>query len=469
MVRRRESRSLVGDGVVYGVGLVLQRGLPIVLLPAVSRLLDRAELGEATAGLAVAGVLSIVFGLGFNFGIVRLYFDERADAPGAGAPWALLLRVQLVAAAALAATAWALGPLWSRIFDDVPWSGSLKASVLLGSGLACQGTALAALRAERRVTAFAGVIGAQVVAGGGLALALADRYGPDGFLWGLAAGSLVGAGAALTLARRPTRWSRSALWAGLGLSLPFVAHQVAGWVLSLSDRVLVERFLGLEDLARYHLAYALGSIPLLVTDAAQLAWLPVYYGADEERKRTLPGRVVGPAVRAMIGIAAIVALVAPAGVALLAPPGYDVPMGVVALVLAVGFVRVPYLIAFGVVTDARDSRVVARASMGAAAFNFAANLVVIPAWGLTGAAVTTLVSYAAMTFLLVRRAERESGTPFEMAGLARIAAVGVAATVALGLLPTGAFGWAIRSVLLVPAGLAAAAAVRHLRRVYRQP
>jgi hypothetical protein len=48
-VRRRLGEGLVRDGLVYGVGLALQRGLAFLVLPAATRILDPHDFGGVAA------------------------------------------------------------------------------------------------------------------------------------------------------------------------------------------------------------------------------------------------------------------------------------------------------------------------------------------------------------------------------------------------------------------------------------
>lgn len=438
-------RRLVRDGFVYAGGLALQRGLSFLVLPAATRILGPEDFGVATAALVIAGVLSNVFTLGISFAVVRLYFDEPHGAERTH--WAMLLRAQLLLGVALAGIAWLLGPYWSRIYEDVPWAGALQAAVVLALAQASQATSLGVLRAARRVAAFATVVVVQVVAGGVLAVLLAERDGPAGLVSGLAIGAGASAllGAILTY-RRPA-WSWPALRTGLVLSIPFVGHMLASWVLSLSDRVLIERYLGLRPLGSYQVAYALALVPILLTDAVQTAWLPHYYALDAPTKRALPARLAPRLTVAVAAIAALVVMLAPSVSRLLAPASFEFPALVVPLVVSATFVRVSYLLAFAVLSDAKKSRSIALASGLGAALNVLLNLWLIPEWGLTGAAATTLVAYAVMSLVALRHTERVVGESLHLARLVQLWAAAVGVMLLLSTLPTDTIGWTARALL----------------------
>ena len=87
---------MVEHGFLYVVGTVFQRGLGLLLLPFVTRVLGVDEFGLAATAAAVAALLALIYGLGINFSIVRFFYEDPPDAPRAR--WAALLRVQFLIA-----------------------------------------------------------------------------------------------------------------------------------------------------------------------------------------------------------------------------------------------------------------------------------------------------------------------------------------------------------------------------------
>jgi len=465
-VAGRGGRGLVRDGIVYGIAITLQRGLSFLLLPAATRVMSQTEFGVASAGLAVAGLLSMIFSFGISFAIVRLYYDEPEDAERT--EWAMLVRVQVILGVVLAAAVWASGPLWSRMFEGIGWAVSLQLAVVYGALTAIQSTSLSVLRASRRPLAFTLASVVQIAVGGTLAIVLARRDGAAGFFAGLA----IGAGCSAFLGhvatyRRPA-WSWRGTRGALLLSIPFVAHMLSQWVFNLSDRVLIERFLGLDELARYHVAYALGMAPMLILDASQAAWGPHYYGSlTSAQKKALPEAVVVPAA-ALVGLlTGILVAGAPVLAVLVAPDGFSVPVLVIAVVAATACVRTPYMLGFTALADVKSSGPIARASALAATLNLALNVALVPRFGLNAAATTTLASFALMSFIVVRRAERALDTNFRLGALAgtwSVVAVGLAG---IALVPDTSFGVAIRATIAIGLFPAVWAAGRVVRRRYR--
>ena len=464
-MRRRAAGGLGRDTLVYGVGLALQRGSSFLVLPAATRILGARAFGEASAALVAASFMSILFTVGINYGIVRLYFDEPRDARRT--EWAALVRVQLLLAAALAGIAWLLGPAWSDVYENIGWSSALQAAVVLALAQAAGATALGVLRASGRVYAFASVVATQAVVGTIVAIVLAEHHGSGGLVLGLAVGAAAGSLLGLVLSYRRPKWSATALPAGLLLSVPFVAHMLSSWVLSLFDRIVIERQLGLEELATYQIAYAVALLPVLLSDAVQTAWLPRYYGFDAATKRGMPERLAVWVTLAGVGLAALFVLLGPALGRLLAPAGFGFPDTVVALVASVTFVRAPYQLAFAVLSDVKRSHAIAVASGIGAAVAVVACVLLIPEWGLNGAGAATLVAYTTTSLVAVRLAERRTGSSWRLSLLLGLWAIGVAALVLVAQLPTDVAGWTARLAISAMTVVALAVVLRVTRDRYR--
>ena len=64
---------------------------------------------------------------------------------------------------------------------------------------------------------------------------------------------------------------------GLAYSWPFIPTLIMSWILSLSDRIFIERMQSLELLGIYGMGYKISSAFLIVASAISLAYTPVFY------------------------------------------------------------------------------------------------------------------------------------------------------------------------------------------------
>ena len=59
--------------------------------------------------------------------------------------------------------------------------------------------------------------------------------------------------------------------------MPTIPHVIAGWILSASDRIFIEKYLTLTDLGLYSIGHKIGSAILLLSGAFRKAYSPYYY------------------------------------------------------------------------------------------------------------------------------------------------------------------------------------------------
>ncbi|MFD3302410.1 lipopolysaccharide biosynthesis protein [Aquipseudomonas alcaligenes] len=63
----------------------------------------------------------------------------------------------------------------------------------------------------------------------------------------------------------------------LKLSLPMIPYVLAGIVMNISDRMFIERMVGLDAVGHYAIGYNFGMVVLVFTDAFNKAWSPWFY------------------------------------------------------------------------------------------------------------------------------------------------------------------------------------------------
>lgn len=455
----------VRNGAIYVVGTIAQRGLAVLLLPLVTRVLGVDEFGVAGTAAALATLLGLVYGLGLNFAIVRVYYDDDRSAPAAG--WAAVVRAQAGFALLLAAATYATGPWWSAIFAEIGWVSAIKIAVLYAWLTAVQATIHGVLRAAERPIAFLVVTTLQVVLGTVLGIVFAGEWGAAGYIAGLATGTGLAVAVGLVLTYRRPAWSRAVLVASVALSLPALLHQLSGWGIDTADRLLVAAFLGVQEVAQYQVAYLLGTAMILLLTAFQSAWAPHFIGRlTPEQRRVVPTAIIVPVTLAVTCATALVVLAAPYLFSLLAPPSFGSATTVTAVVASATLSRASYFVAVVVLLEQRRTGRLATASLLGMLVNVGLNLVLIPVWGLEGAAVVTVVSAALQAMIVLLAAEEQTGSSLRRPVLLAIWTAGTGLFVALSLLPEDGVGVATRAGCAAVVCLALLVVLRRTARAF---
>jgi O-antigen/teichoic acid export membrane protein len=420
---------LAATGGSYAGGVALQILVQAATLPVLTRLLEPAQYGLVATALVVGNLLAVVVDLGLARTVTRAYFRGREGPADANA----LVAAGLVVITALSALALLTATLWGS------WLGAenapvVQAAVLLAAAMAARSLVLGLLRAAQRARPYLLVMvlstsGAQVVA----LLTTALWETALSYVLGLAAGALAAALVGVALVRPRLTHPRGPLWSWAGrFGLLLFPAELAGVAIWFSDRIVIERLLGLEEVGRYQVAYTLGSVLLMLAMGVSQAWAPLVYGAAnaplvaEQTRRALL-KVAG------YGVAALV-LAAPPVLVGLIPSQYR-PSELFAVTAIVALCALPLLAqqaASHLLTGAEQAGVLAAAAVVAAVLNVAATVALVPVLGLLGAAVATLLTYVVWALALTRAALQLAGGCFRFQpGPWAVALTGVAVGVAV--------------------------------------
>jgi len=393
--------DMFGRSLLYTIVFVAQSVAIVLATPFITRLLTTSQYGEiATVSTVMAFVVPIT-GLGLYLGVQQTYADYGASSS----------RTIAGLAATTAAILGFVTGITVRFWGPWVGAGSFKRELVLGIALAAIGAAVATmtslLRSEERLAAFLAVgmtqaVGSQIA---GLAAIVIFGRRVDNYFYG----SLAGAALALTFtipALRPQfafRRERRAIASALRFSLPLVPHALAIILLNLGDRIVLQRDLGSTAVARYQIAYSVGSLLLLVISILNQVWEPQILAISD--KKALPDLLAGISRRLaeLLTLAVIaVALIAPIALSALAPARYGLG-GLLSVTLITTASCLPYawyLSHLRTLLALRRTEPLVWIAPVAALANVGLNLLLVPRHGLVGSAWATLASYALLAGLM---------------------------------------------------------------------
>lgn len=385
------------------------RALGFAYTALVARLLGIEGFGLLSLGLVYAEIFALALGMSFHEVLVREVLQRgRPPRP----LLASMVRLQLLAAIPGAALAIGLGALY-----DGPsrWILPIAACLGLLRGLARTYLAVSVALEDFRPRSIYGVLDRFTALFAGLLLA-AFSFGVVGLLGALALGaSLTGAYAYRTSRSQLPALAERAACAPAGgpgaaaswrlllrEGLAFSALRWMGVVHNRVDTLLLQSLAGPAALGIYSAAYRLMEVFKIVPNLAEQTLFPnLSRLGDEERERSR--RAVARAFQLLLAVLAPLVVAA----AILGPAAVDLVFGAafqdaarpwVVLMAALVFVALgrPFLVRLRASGDLRSANLL---SAGAVAVNLGLNLVWIPRYGPTGAALATLASEAA--FVLV--------------------------------------------------------------------
>jgi O-antigen/teichoic acid export membrane protein len=197
---------------------------------------------------------------------------------------------------------------------------------------------------------------------------------------------------------------------------------------------------------RYQIAYALGGLAQTLLMGVQNAWIPATFSARDSSRWNSLAATATDVTRLASLLAGGLALTAPLGLLILAPPSYGLD-GLVAVTGLIAASAVPwsmYLPRLQILLWEERTRPLLWISPAAAAINLLGAVLLVPPFGLVGAGVATVLAFAAQAFF-AHLATRSTPVPWDLAAL-RWGVLGAAVLVTLGIaLPTDSAGSVARA------------------------
>ena len=179
----------------------------------------------------------------------------------------------------------------------------------------------------------------------------------------------------------------------LAFNLPLIPHFLSSIILSHADRVMITRLSITDDTALYSVAYSLGMVTLLFSQAIQQALLPWQYtklkNKDYNNIQSIPS--ITMIIVMVINILFIA--FAPEIMYIVAPASYSEAIWAIPPVCCSVFFMYLFNLFANIEYYFEESRYVAVASILAALLNIVLNYIFIPIFGYVAAGYTTLCCY----------------------------------------------------------------------------
>ena len=459
MAALQRIRTLARDLAVYGAGDVATQALSLLLLPIYVRYLSPGDYGVLALLLTVEMLTKIVFRWGLDASFMRMYYDCPDIAAKRRLASTIAIFLTAANGLALAAAVWASPDLSRFLFGSPSHAPALQVLLLntfLSGFFFIPFHELRILRQSERFIALTVTRSALTIA-----LRLALVIGMHLGVLGIVLADLVTtvAFAAILAGRfshllRPV-FSRPLLAEALRFGVPRIPHGLAQQTVAVSDRYVLSRYATLHEIGLYSIGASFAMGLKLALNAFETAWAPMYFSLMKEPDAKATYRLVatwGAAV--LIGLAVMVAAAAPQIVRLLLPSPFHGAAAVIPIVATAVVLQGVYLLTSIGLNIAKRTEFYPVATGAAAASSIALNLLLVPRYGVVGAAAATASSYGVLAGLSAVFAHRVYPVGYQWGRMARLGAAGIVAY--------------LISVLVVPeqwpvvAGLAARAALAAL-------
>ena len=466
----REIFHLGRKSIAYVLGHLATRAISFLLLPLYTNTLSPADYGILTLAFTFAAFSMIVFHFGIDSALLRFFTGE--DRQRQKQVFSTVYTTQIVVSILLVAGILLARGSLARVLlgvDRPDWIVILAGILFMDALWAHPMHILRATGLATRYATFS-MTNALVIAGANIVFLTVFEMGITGVLLANLAGSFM-----LFLVTMPTvvgnftfrGWSKPLLNKMLRFGLPFLPAGLFTMIMELSDRYFLRWMTDMETVGLYSAGYKLGLAMLLLVGGFNLGWQPFFLdrgkrdGAKEVFARiTVYMLLLLSWILLTVGawIDHLVRL--PIGPITIFGPAYWSATQIVPLILLGYLFFAMYVLQLpGILLANRTNWVMFYRGSGALT-KLTLNFLLIPIWGVMGAATATCIAFGTMSTVTYIFNRRFYAMPYEWGRMGRIAVLIVIGFPILLLCPN-TIPRNLLLTLLIPVGFAASGGVLH--------
>jgi O-antigen/teichoic acid export membrane protein len=428
-------QRLAGQSAIYGLGGIVSRVVAIFLLPLYTAYLDPADLGRVSVLLALNAVLVTILRGGVQSAFFRFYFDAT-DAAARRRTVRTAFWFTMASATVGLVAGWLLAtPIANALsLEGDEWLVRAQFVFLWAQMNYEQLTAL--FRVEQRPKAFvaASLTNVVITIGATIVLVVGLDQGALGVIVGGFTGTLAVYVPLLAYRREQLglEFDTRLFHAMERFGLPLVPSALALIALNFSDRFFITHLASLEETGQYELGARIAGVMVLLLTAFRNAWPAFAYSISDDREaRRTYGFVLTYLMTLNAWMATTLALLAPWLVQILAPTnrGFWAGERVVAPLAFGATLFAGYVVVAIGVGRARRTAFNWVVTGFAAVVNIALNAVLVPRYGMEGAAAAAVTSLAILFVGMAWWSQRVYPVPYQWRRVATSLAAGVALVV----------------------------------------
>jgi O-antigen/teichoic acid export membrane protein len=449
---------LARQTLAYGLSGLIVPLVGMITLPIFARTFTQAQYGILELATTTASVAIAITDAGLTAAALRGFYDYRSNEEEdrrsvltTGFYGTTVLALVLAAAMIVFR-----GDVSDLIFGN---PGEQTVVVLLAAGIPALNTWRYVSEVMRvRMLAFHYLAMTFIAATVTTVLTVVGILALDWRVNGALAAGLIGNWAAATygiafVARSISgRFSRFQLKRMLAYGLPLVPAVLAAWALALIDRIILSRLGSVAEVGQYAVANRISSLLLIGLTAFLFALTPFLlatYSENPEQEKVARARTLTYLTFILSLSGLVLTLFAWEIIQVVAPGFIEAYKAVGPLMLGALGYGIVSLLTTGF-SIARKTGRLAVMTVLAAGLNIGLNFLLIPVWGIVGAAFATAVGYGALAAVYYWAAQRVYSTPYEWKKVLVIIGLATALGV-IGVLPLGPEAVAIPVKLLAVA------------------
>ncbi len=424
---------LLQDSSLYLLGNIAIRAVGFLAIPFYSRFLNPAQYGLIELVELSTQTIAIAFGLqAIGTALSRLFHDQKTlESEQAVVSTSLIATAVLSALVTVVAVAGAR-PLSLLVFHDDTWATLLQAAFIAMFFSNMIEVVLVYERIRDNARFFVAYTLVTLFATLALNIVFIGVLGAG--VWGFVSSKLVVTTTASVYLG--FRMKRDVGWRWRGMFVPELVRFGAPLVLSslsyfaihFSDRFFLSSAVSLAELGRYALAYKFAIlVSALVGDSFGKSWnVTLYRYVDQADWRGQFARVAAYFTYILFATGLAIALFGPELLHIMVPPDYFPPPLLLPIIIASYIAREIGDFFRALMLINKRSGLVGKVAAGGAVLNLALNVLLIPAYGIYGAAASTFLTWFIYMIVCWGLSNAEHKLPVRVPAYLRITALTLA-------------------------------------------
>lgn len=393
-------------GVIFGIGAVLQKAISFVLIPVYTKYFIVADYGKLGLIRVTAQIFSSIFSLGLISALFRSYYDYEDEENRSKVISTAFFMLLISCSIFFIISIFCSKPLSILILNDSKYSSYFFIIFISSIFGVFNGIPFAVFRARKKPFQFIIFQTSFLLIGIGIIIYLVvyKSWGIKGSLFGSLLMQIISFIVLFLFIRKSIKFTffKHEAKKMILFGLPLVPANLAGFIFNSSDRFILKHYSNFQEVGLYNLGYQFGMIlMILFVMPIRLVWGPLYlsYKDDKNAKDFYSG-----AFTYVVFLGAIfflgLSLLSKEIIQIFSNKEYWDAYRVIPLVtLAYLFWSVEIILNVGIGLKRKTKVVMIYMSIGAIS-NIILNFILIPDYGMMGAAFATLISFIIMLVIV---------------------------------------------------------------------
>lgn len=398
--------KLVKNISIYSIGQILPKAAGFILLPIYTRYLAPSDYGIVASMAVLQTILAVFFTLCLERSVMRLYWDYKTEDEKKDFFGTITISIAVISSIILSLLFFFdryVGLIYKSI-DFYPFYAYAILSCFLGVFSLVPKKYLM-LKEKPGLFITLSLIQFIFTAIFILWFVIVKQEGAIGYLKGVLFSRLITLPIFILISLKTShlKFKYSIFRSGVSFSIPIIPAIMTAWVLNLSDRVFIERYFTFADVGVYSLGYNIAGLVVLFAGSFGLAYGPVFFklanSDNQEIARKSLSKYNHIYLIMVIFICFIISFFSKEGTFLLFDEKYrDV-------CLFIPLISFSYLfsLARGITSrffqQSKKMKENMYIAISAAIMNIILNFLLIPRFGVFGAAYATIISMAILFFI----------------------------------------------------------------------